>query len=717
MKKIFLSFATLAIATLANAQVSITTLTYNQNFNALDTTVLPSANFPAGWSTFEYLGSGTSAAVDQMYSGRDGGFNGGNTYSFGSNGSTERALGSIASGSTRMKYGVGFTNNTGATITSLQISYVGEQWRIGHAPVFTDTLAFEYSAIATGINDTISSWMGNSGLSFISPITSAAAPAALDGNLPANKTIKTGTIYVSIPVGGTIYLRWTDVRLVGLGTGNGNDGLAVDDVAITFSTALVSKPILLSTNPADNANNVAFGSTNLSVTFDKPITLGTGNIFVINNTTFTPTIIAANSCTVAGNTVTIPNVLLTQASAYSVLFDSTCFTNAGFKCDGIYDPTSWNFNTLNPKPILVNRQPFDNSNNVPITVTNLYMRFDKPVVAGTGTVTFKNLTAASQVTFAVPSANVVISNDTVLVNGIVLAYGQSYAVLFDSACFLNSGYKSDGIYNDTLWNFNAEMAPPPPVATLNETFTGCTPPTVGGFRQFSNAGAATWRCSTFGRTDANAASINGANATTTNDNTDWLISPALDMSANPAPYLNFWTKTRFFGPTTKQVYVSNNYINGDPNAATWTLLPVTAGSDTNWVAKNNTSLAAYKATPFVIAFKYISTAAATSNAEEWAIDDINISNGPVAINNRSFANAELYVVNSNNVVKLVMNTSDAANYTVAILDVAGKVISTQNINTLIGRNIININTPTMANGMYLLQVSNASGKAVLKFTK
>jgi Bacterial Ig-like domain len=712
MKKIIFSITAITLAIIANAQVSLTTLTYAQNFNSLDTTAAPSINLPAGWQ-IEELGSATA---DSAYVAGTGSFNGGNTYSFGLAGSTERALGSLGSGNNRSRFGVGFTNNNAAAITSFTVNFNMEQWRLGDTTVqIPDTTFFQYSVVATGIVDSLSPWFSNNALMLNSAVvTGVSGNLALDGNLAINRTAKTATIFVTIPVGGTIWLRFSDQN----GAGS-DDGLAVDDMNITFSTALVNKPILLSTIPVDNANNIAFGTSNLSVTFDKPITLGTGNVTVYNNTASTNVVISAASCTVAGNTVTIPNVTLAQASAYSVQFDSTCFTNAGFKCDGIYDATSWNFNTLNPKPLIVNKQPFDNSNNVPITTTSLSMRFDKLITAGAGNVRFKNITAATQVVYAVPSANVVISNDTVFINGVTIAYGQTYAVQFDSACFTNGGYNSTGIYNDSVWNFNAEPTPPPPVSSLNETFTGCTPPTVGGFRQFSNAGTALWRCSTFGRTDANSASINGATATTTLDNTDWLISPLLDMSANPAPFLNFWTKTRFTGPTTKQVYVSSNFVNGDPNAATWTLLPVTVGSDTNWAAKNNTSLASYKSAPFTLAFKYVSTAAATSNAEEWTVDDINISNGPVAINNTAFANADIYVIGNvvNNELKIVMNTTDANNYNVSILDMTSKVLSTKSINTFVGRNTINFGLPTIASGMYFVHISNANGKAVLKFTK
>jgi hypothetical protein len=711
MKKVFITITALLSFVVANAQFNLTTMSYSQDFNTLDTSSAPSVNLPSGWGLFE---QGTSATtVDNKYVGGSGTLNAGNLYSFGTAGTTERALGSLASGSNRGRYGIGFTNNTGSTIYSLTYTFKVEQWRLGDL-TFTnpDTTLLEYSTVAAGIGDTTSAWF--SGNPLLSPVMTGATAGPLDGNLAANQATVTGTINITVTAGSTLYIRFSD-----LNTAGSDDAMAIDDLSITFSSAPVLKPILLSTIPTDNATNVAFGTQNLSVTFDKPITLGTGNVTVYNNTAGTNVSIPASGCTVAGNTVTIPSVALAMGSAYAVQFDSTCFTNAGNKCDGIYNMVSWNYYTVNPKPSIVNKQPFDNSNNVPIATTQLSMRFDKPITAGIGNIYLKNLTAATQVTYTVPSADVVISNDTVFINNVVLAYSTSYAVQFDSASFTNSSYNSYGIYNDSTWNFNTEAPPPPPVTSLSESFVGCAAPLLGGFKQFSVAGTATWRCSAFGHSDTNAVYVNGANATTTFDNTDWLISPSLDMSAMATPYLHFWTKTRFSGATIKEVYVSTNFVNGNPNGASWTVLPTTVGSDTAWKAINNTSLAAYKSAPFHIAFKYVSTAAASANAEEWTLDDINITNGSVAINNYSLQNADIFVMGNvvNDVLQLMISSEATSDYQIAIFDITGKNMKNQSVTTNGGRNLVNVSLPSMASGVYLVQVSNATGKATLKFTK
>jgi uncharacterized protein len=84
-------------------------------------------------------------------------------YSFGVEGTnpvSDRALGSVGSGTTGTVYwGFKLTNNTGATITSLDISYVGEQWRNGGATFpavsVAQTVDFQYQVANAGVITTI----------------------------------------------------------------------------------------------------------------------------------------------------------------------------------------------------------------------------------------------------------------------------------------------------------------------------------------------------------------------------------------------------------------------------------------------------------------------------------------------------------------------------------------------------------------------------------
>jgi hypothetical protein len=662
---------------------------------------------PAGWSIYE---KGTSAAVDQKYKAGTGSSNAGDTYSYGLSGN-DRALGSLCSSTNKPRYGVGFTNNTGSTITSLAISYTGEQWRSGDIAAVPDSLILEYSTTATAINDTLSSWSQNYALMFNSVITNLSN-TALDGNLPANRIAKNGTINVTIPNGATIFLRWDDISIAG-----SDDGLAIDDLNITFGTAVVSQPLMVSTTPIDNATGVAIGTSNLTVTFDKNITIGAGNIYVNNITDATQQTIAVGTTSVAGATATIPGVVLLANKMYAVQFDSTCYKNGIYNGVGIYNNTAWNFQTLNPKPLIITKTPADNSTNVSIATTSISLVFDKNIAAGTGNIYISNLTDVTAQTIAIGACTITGANLTI--PGVTLLVGKSYAVQYDSTAVNANGYNAMGIYDTTTWNFSTVPPIAPPVNSLNETFTGCLAPALGSFTQTSELGGAqTWRCSTSGHNDANAVSMNGG--INFADNTDWLISPTMNVSAMTNPMLSFWAKRRFNnGVTTKEVYISSNY-SGDVTTATWSPLTVTgfaAIDTTGWKAFNNTSLMSYKANNFTFAFKYTATAANPS--DELTIDDVTITDGPVSTSSVQLENMNVAVLGTANdgVLTIAIDSKSTSNYAVRIMDVLGNTIYNGAIQASIGKNKYSIQLPAVSNGVYIMTIGNATSRGSVKFSK
>ncbi|MDQ3221450.1 MAG: carboxypeptidase-like regulatory domain-containing protein, partial [Acidobacteriota bacterium] len=152
---------------------------------------------------------------------------GGSLYSFGSTSSSERALGSLASGGTgTIRYGVRLKNDTGAVITSLGISFTGEQWRKSGVTV-SHSLTFDYRQASTITDLTTGTFTSFSSLDFTSPVNTTTG-SALDGNAAANRTIKAAIINVTIPVGEEIMLRWNDIDDTG-----SDHGLAIDDLSIT----------------------------------------------------------------------------------------------------------------------------------------------------------------------------------------------------------------------------------------------------------------------------------------------------------------------------------------------------------------------------------------------------------------------------------------------------------------------------------------------------
>src|SRR5688572_8385639 len=95
-------------------------VTYGQDFNTL-ASLGTSSSVPEGW---DFLEVGTNA--NTLYTAGFGSGTAGDTYSFGAlaaPASGDRAFGTLFSGSNNPRIGASFTNNTGATIGKLVISY------------------------------------------------------------------------------------------------------------------------------------------------------------------------------------------------------------------------------------------------------------------------------------------------------------------------------------------------------------------------------------------------------------------------------------------------------------------------------------------------------------------------------------------------------------------------------------------------------------------
>jgi endonuclease G len=196
-----------------------------------------------------------------------GSSNTGALYSFGVAGVnpiTDRALGSVGSGGTGTIYwGVKLTNNTGATITSLDVSYIGEQWRNGGAtsPAVSvaQTADFQYqianAGVVTGVNAPTTGWIDHDPLDFTSPTFGTSTATALDGNAPANRVAKSATLSITIANGQEVWLRWRDIDHAG------NDhALAVDDLSVTAHGAGPTNPTGVG---AANPSSVLAGGTTL----------------------------------------------------------------------------------------------------------------------------------------------------------------------------------------------------------------------------------------------------------------------------------------------------------------------------------------------------------------------------------------------------------------------------------------------------------------------
>ena len=191
------------------------------------------------------MGASSNPPGGATYRVSTGSANAGSVYSFGAAGSTERAFGGVASGGTNtIKYGFGFTNTTGQTLSNLRIAYTGEQWRNG-GNTTPQSLTFDYrtGALATdNILTANTSYTNFGALDFTSPTVGATA-TELNGNLAANSSLISANITgLSIANNSTFWLRWTDLNDAG------NDhGLAIDNFSVTSDLGSVAPVPELST--------------------------------------------------------------------------------------------------------------------------------------------------------------------------------------------------------------------------------------------------------------------------------------------------------------------------------------------------------------------------------------------------------------------------------------------------------------------------------------
>ncbi len=214
--------------------VSLTsTTTYTEEFNnggptniavppaTTGTTLPPGFNFlETGGDAIYGVGIGSSTA--------------GNTYSFGaaamsSGNEQERSFGSLASGTVNPIYfGFCFTNNTGFSLNSIAVQYVGEQWR--SANTSAQSLTVDYRTNVTPAADTLTTgaFIAVPALNFVSPNLSNAG--AIDGNAIPNTQVLTTTIPFGTEVanGQSFVVRWTDIN----DTGN-DHALAIDSLRFT----------------------------------------------------------------------------------------------------------------------------------------------------------------------------------------------------------------------------------------------------------------------------------------------------------------------------------------------------------------------------------------------------------------------------------------------------------------------------------------------------
>jgi uncharacterized repeat protein (TIGR01451 family) len=248
---------------------------YTENFDALAAsgTANPwtdDSTLPGWFSQF------TTTANPITYIADAGTSTTGGLHSYGTGASTERALGSIgsnaiaASGAVAIFNAARFVNNTGSTITSLDISYAGEQWRNG-GNASAQPLDFQYQVANAGAitdaNTPTVGWTDFNALDFVSPVTGTTA-ASLDGNV--NRLLFSQSLAVTVAPGQEIWLRWVDTNDAG------NDhALAIDDVSVTPRGGTTTPNLTINDVTLNEGNS---GTTTFTFTVSLSSAAGAGGV-------------------------------------------------------------------------------------------------------------------------------------------------------------------------------------------------------------------------------------------------------------------------------------------------------------------------------------------------------------------------------------------------------------------------------------------------------
>jgi len=170
---------------------------------------------------------GTSALLSR-FGATDGDQTTGGQVSFGLPGSSNRALGLLATSTTgATEFGVRFINGTGITLNRMNLQFTGEVWRQSN---LSKTLKFYYHIDSSGTNTfpvTATAFLPALNVS-ISTVTADTNGVAVDGTSPLNQTnlVVLNQAITNWPPGAALWLVWQMTDSTGKAQGLGIDNLS-----------------------------------------------------------------------------------------------------------------------------------------------------------------------------------------------------------------------------------------------------------------------------------------------------------------------------------------------------------------------------------------------------------------------------------------------------------------------------------------------------------
>jgi len=249
---------------------------------------------PIGW----YVGTGLPAnRLNVSVGDGSAGASTASGWNYGSNGDTDRALGTAPTGADRNMV-VRIRNDTPDNMVSFTILYDGEVWRNYTNAVdgwLTNSVSYDLGA----------NWV-LTGFDFGQPSPRVEPQGAVNGNDAVNRIAGIGGLITPpapIPPGGVLYVRWHDFN----GAGVTDGGLAVDNFSFSGTFAAFESFVTI-TSPSNGATFVQGVpiTINANAVMTRPITdvLFYENGNLIGNDTNAPYSIVYSNATLGNHTLT-----------------------------------------------------------------------------------------------------------------------------------------------------------------------------------------------------------------------------------------------------------------------------------------------------------------------------------------------------------------------------------------------------------------------------
>lgn len=222
-------------------------------------------------------------------------------------------------------------------------------------------------------------------------------------------------------------------------------------------------PVLLATNPADNAINIV-PSQNLVATFGEPVFLNTtGSVTIKNLTKATETVISLpgpdpdGTLSVSGNVLTIdptadlgvPGDEIAIEISADAIKDADDTFYAGILAT---DVPNWSFTIDNTPPTPDYFHPITGTSTAPLDGA-LFIAFDEVPQIGTGNIGIYRVADDSLVENIDVTSVITNGNRIAITPTVPLAYGTSYYVLIANTAFTDALGNGYGITDPAVWTF------------------------------------------------------------------------------------------------------------------------------------------------------------------------------------------------------------------------------------------------------------------------